>query len=337
MSLIVTPRQLAQRAELYHQLSQLTGAGIGLPKALEIQRRSPPGRAFRAPLALLLGRLAEGATFAEAMRSTGRWMPSFDLALLEAGEKSGRLPDCFKLLSDYYTERSRLLRQVISDLGYPVFLVHFAILIGPFPELFLGNFTPGALAAYFAQTLGVLAPIYAVVFFLLYATQGRHGEDWRARVEQIVRRIPLCGAARRCLALSRLAAALEALLMAGVPVIQAWELAAAASGSPALRREVLRWRPAVEAGLPPSDAVSASAEFPELFASMYHTGEISGQLDDSLIHLRSLYHEEGTRKLRAFSEWTPKIVYFGVMLMVAYKVISFWSGYYGGMSNADNF
>jgi type II secretory pathway component PulF len=61
-------------------------------------------------------------------------------------------------------------------------------------------------------------------------------------VERTLRWVPILGKARQDLALARLAAALEALLNAGVPIIGAWELAATASGSPALRRTVLTWR-----------------------------------------------------------------------------------------------
>ena len=42
MPLIITPRQFTQRAELYHQLNQLTSAGIPIVRALEQIKRSPP-------------------------------------------------------------------------------------------------------------------------------------------------------------------------------------------------------------------------------------------------------------------------------------------------------
>ena len=123
----------------------------------------------------------------------------------------------------------------------------------------------------------------------------------------------------RCLArraipwrLSRLAAALEALLNAGVTIIQAWEMAATASGSPAILKAVLAWKPQVEAGQTPSEAVNASSQFPELFANLYHSGEISGQLDDSLRRLRDYYQEEGTRKLHLLAQWVPRFIYFVV-------------------------
>src|SRR5438876_3800178 len=166
MGLVVTPRQLAQRAELYHQLSQLLDAGIGLPQALEVLHRSPPVRSFRAPLARLIHHLQQGATFSQAVDAVEGWVPTFDAALLEAGEKSGRLPQCFKLLAQYYTERCQLARQVIHDLSYPLFLFHFAIFIGPFPDLFVN----GNVVAYATKTLGVLAPLYAVTAIIIFAS-----------------------------------------------------------------------------------------------------------------------------------------------------------------------
>src|SRR5262245_44612453 len=116
MSLLVTPRQLSQSAELYQQLSQLTAACIGLPQAVQSQRRSPPARPFRAPLSLVTERLADGSTFYEALVTTGRWLPAFDGALLNAGERSGRLPDCFRLLAGHYENSAALVRKMISSL-----------------------------------------------------------------------------------------------------------------------------------------------------------------------------------------------------------------------------
>src|SRR5436190_418415 len=82
----------------------------------------------------------------------------FDIALIEAGEQSGRLEACLQLLADYYRDRAQLARQVISDLAYPVALFHFAIFIFPFAQFF----TSGNWRAYLLQTFGVLIPIYAV-------------------------------------------------------------------------------------------------------------------------------------------------------------------------------
>ena len=329
MALVITPRQLANRSELYYQLAQLTDAGIGLIQAIDTLRRSPPSRSFSLPLTQILQSLQQGDLFARAVQATGTWIPTFDGALLEAGEKSGRLPQCFRLLASYYAERSQLARQVINDLTYPLFLFHFAIFIGPAPELFLS----GNVMGYLSKVLGILVPIYIVVAVILVASQGSRGETWRALMEVITRPVPLLGPARRALALSRLASALEALINAGVPIIEAWELAAGASGSPALRRAILSWRPAIMSGTTPGEALRKTSAFPELFANMYNTGETSGKLDDSLLRLRNYYQEEGSRKLRTFSQWVPKIIYFAIVIMIAYRVVSFYTNYFNQIGN----
>jgi type II secretory pathway component PulF len=333
MALMFMPGGFSRRAEFYYQLAQLTSAGLGLVAALEQLKANPPARSFRRPVSLMLQQLAQGYTLTDSLQNTGSWVPEFDTALLQAGEQSGRLDLVFGLLASYYEDRARMARQIISDLMYPVFLFHFAIFILPFAQLF----TTGNWAPYLRKTVGVLVPIYAVVVAVIYLAQSRHGETWRAWVERLIRPIPVLGTARYYLALSRLAAALESLLAAGVTIIEAWELAAGASGSPALRRTVLGWRPLVRGGQTPAEVVTASGRFPSLFSSQYNSGEISGSLEQTLQRLHRYYREEGSRKLHALAQWTPKFVFLLVALMIAYNVIQFYSGHFKQIRDAGGF
>lgn len=326
MVLILTPAQFARRSDFYHQMAALTSAGLGLIAALQHLERSPPDRSFREPIRNLLAELTAGCTFAESLRRLRhRWLPEFDVALLEAGEKSGRLDACFRLLAKYYNDRAKLARELIADLLYPAFLFHFAVFITPFPRFFAS----GDSVWYLERTFGVLLPLYALVALVVYVGQGAHGELWRSLVERVLRPVPVLGVARRDLALGRLAAALGALLDAGVTVIEAWELAGAASGSPALRRTILAWRPDVQGGRTPSEAIMESRFFPDVFSSQYAAGEISGKLDETLKRLHAYYEEEGSRKLHAVARWLPRAVYLLIMLAIAYNIIRFYMGYFG--------
>jgi protein transport protein HofC len=333
MPLIVTPRQLEHRAELYHQLAALTSAGIGLIAGVDMVRQAPAGRFLRKPLDRVHQALEQGATFSDALATGQRaWLPTFDLALLDAGEKSGRLDRCFRLLSDYYTERARLARQILSELAYPAFILHFAILIFP-TSLLVRLVWQGDVTGFVTAKLALLVPFYLVIGLGVYAAQSsRHGW-WRSVLEWVLRKVPLLGKARANLALARLSMALESLLSAGVSIIEAWPLAAAASGSPALRRAVLGWNSNVLAGQTPAEAVRESGAFPDLFTNLYSTGEISGQLDDTLARLHRHYAEEGSRQLRLVAQWTPRLVYFAVVLLIAYQVVSFWSGYFSQIND----
>jgi len=336
MPLIVTPGQFNHRAELYHQLAQLTSAGIGVVPALEQIRRNPPAASFRGPIQHFLDELANGRTLAESLQHGG-WLPVFDTALIDAGERSGRLDASFRLLADYYNDRARVTKQVISQLIYPVGLVHFAVLIFMIVLPFAYSQFNASLVWLFVKAALVLAPLYGVVALMIYALQGKHGEQWRARIESLLRPIPILGTARHYLALSRLAAALEALISAGVNIVDAWSLAATASGSPAFRRAVATWKPQMTAGRTPAELVRAGPLFPETFANLYASGEVSGKLDETLRRLYAYYQEEGTAKLQAFATWVPRLIYFLVVLFIAYFIIQFWLGYFNQISNATNF
>jgi type IV pilus assembly protein PilC len=335
MPLIVTPRQFTQRAELYHQLGQLTAAGIPIVRALEQIKRNPPAPSFHEPLQRLLDELARGATLAGSLQALD-WLPAFDLALIGAGEQSGRLDTCFRMLADYYNDRARVIKQVISQLIYPVGLIHFAAFIFFIVLPFAASQFNASLLFLFAKAALILSPFYGAVALMIYATQSKHGENWRAGIESLLRPVPILGTARHYLALSRLAAALEALISAGVNIFEAWDLAATASGSPALRRAVAAWKPRVVAGQMPSEAVRLCPLFPGTFANLYASGEVSGKLDDSLRQISRIYNEDGTRKLNAFATWMPRLVYILVALLIAYKVIQFWSGLYGPHSDLSN-
>jgi type II secretory pathway component PulF len=152
-------------------------------------------------------------------------------------------------------------------------------------------------------------------------------------METILRPVPLLGTALRYLALSRLTAALEALINAGVNIIQAWDLAANASGSPALRRAVAAMKPEVVAGRTPAEVLREHSIFPELFTNLYASGEVSGKLDETLLRLYTHYQEEGAFKLQAFAQWLPRLIYGLVAAMIAYYVIQFYTGYFNQISN----
>jgi type IV pilus assembly protein PilC len=332
MSFIVTPRQFSQRAEFYHQLAQLTSAGIGLLPALEQLKRNPPGSSYREPIQRLLNELAQGRTFTASLQQLDGWLPEFDIALIDAGERSGRLDACFRLLADYYNDQARIRKQMITPLLYPVGLVHFAALVFIVVLPFAKSQFNASIPLLLVKAVLALAPFYLATAFVIYATHSRHGEKWRALIESSVRRIPILGTARHYLGIARFAAALEALISAGVNIVQAFDLAGNASGSLAVRRAVADMKPEVAAGKTPAEAMRKRSVFPDLFTNLYASGEVSGKLDETLKRLYAHYQEEGTHKLQMFAQWLPRLIYMLVAGMVAYNVIKFWTGYFQQIS-----
>jgi type IV pilus assembly protein PilC len=133
------------------------------------------------------------------------------------------------------------------------------------------------------------------------------------------------------LTLARLSSALDALTNSGVSVVKSWELAAAACGSPRLKREILQWTPQLESGLTPAEMVGQIGYFPEIFTNLYQTAEMSGKLDEALVRLHTYFEEEGFQTLRTFTRILNFVIYGSVAVLVGIYVVRFWVNYYGGL------
>lgn len=328
--MIATPRQMERRAEFYHQVGMMTEAGLSLVQSLQSLNRAKVFRSLARQISQLIDRLEQGTTFAESAAGIRGWLPAFDLALLDSGERSGRLDVCFRLLSEFYRQRAQATREVIRQLIYPALVVHvavFSLAVANAPQQILS----GEIGAYLWSVGSVLLPIYLLGLAAVYIAQGSHGFAVRSLLEKVFGFVPLLGKARRCLSLSRLCLALEALLSAGTPMARAWTLAADASGSPRIQKAVQPFESAVEGGQTPGELLNHLRCFPDMFVSLYQSGEVSGRLDENLERLRIHYQEEGFCKLRLFAVWLPRMIYFFVLAVAAYFIVQFWVRYYEGI------
>ncbi len=328
-----TPAELNRRAELYTQLATTIAAGMPLIQALDLAGRNNSLRSSRKTIQALVIHLRAGHTFGDSMGKVQGWMPEFDVALLAAGEASGRLDDSFKLLGRYYASRAKIIRDTISDLTTTMLTLHVFLLI--FPLGLFVSCASGFMDNNYAQCipfllekLAVFGTLYGVILFFIFAGGSRRGESWRAIAESIFQMVPLLGTAVKYLALARLASALDALSNAGVSVVKSWELAAAASGSPQLKREISEYSPQLETGLTPAEMTQQIRYFPEMFAQLYATAEISGKIDETLVRLHTYYEAEGFRILQMFTRILNRTIYFVLVIIIAYKVISFYAAHF---------
>ncbi|MBI1840004.1 MAG: type II secretion system F family protein [Verrucomicrobia bacterium] len=326
--MIVSPQQLNRRARFYRELAQMTEVGMSLHVALKTMQRHARSGDTRQAIDSLLVSLDQGNSFHSAMMSAKNWLPSFDVALLGAGEQSGTLPACFTKLAGYYEERGRLLRQMLASLAYPFFLIHMAVLV--FPISSLQNLVQeGSIVGFVIKKFLIIVPLYIVVGIVAFLSQSTRGGGVRAVLDAVFNVVPFLGAARRSLSMARLCLSLEALINAGTNIISAWELAGAACGSPRLERAINAFRPQLESGTTPSEVVGMSHAFPEEFVSQYHSAELSGKTDETLTRLHKYYEECGKRESRAAVVAAGALVFGAVMISVAYQIIQFWMNYFG--------
>jgi type IV pilus assembly protein PilC len=336
---MTTPGQLKRRGQLYQQLAAMIAAGTPLIQALEMAGRNRSLAGSRRMILALIAGLKEGRTFTDSMRQVSGWMPEFDVALLSAGEASGRLDNSFKLLGRYYDKRATIIRDTAGRLMITFVTLHVFLVIAPL--FLLVNFVLGIVngqyllcLAFIIEKIIVFGLLYGFIFLSVFSTEGNRGEGWRSFMEGIYSLVPVLRTAVKYLALARMSSALNALLDAGVDTVKSWELAAAASGSPHLKREILRWTPQLKHGTTPADMVSQIRYFPEMFTNLYHSAELSGKHDETLERLHIYFEDEGFSKLQTFAMILNFTIYFTIALIIAIFVIQTYVGYFNNLLNS---
>lgn len=120
----------------------------------------------------------------------------------------------------------------------------------------------------------------------------KKSQTFRDRVDTWLLKVPLVGTLMYKSAVARYARTLSTTFAAGVPLVDALESVAGATGNIVFKRAVLRIRQDVSTGMQLNFAMRTSGVFPNMAIQMAAIGEESGALDDMLDKVASFYEDE---------------------------------------------
>ena len=287
----------AQLCELTRQLATLTGAGIALVDALATLERQLVEPALRNLLVGVRGALAEGLGLARSLARQGGVFSALYCALVEAGERSGRLAQVLERLADHLEQVQRQQHKARTALIYPCVLmgVSLAVVVG------LMSFVVPKLTEQFAhsgQSLPLItrlligtseALVLAGPWLLGAGVLGAVGvarllrqPHWCLRRDDLLLRLPRIGALLRVLESARLSRSLAILAGSGVPLLEALQVATATLENRRIRLAMERVQGDVQSGVSLHRALDASGQFPPMLLNMVASGEASGTLPDML-------------------------------------------------------
>ena len=208
---------VGKRAAFYHDLSVLLEAGIPILRSLDTVTNGLQGR-LKEVFSDVRKSVSEGDSISDSMVKHKKVFGELDVMLVQTAEMSGNLPECFRLLTNWYEYRNRLMRIIKTGLFLPLLVLHIAAFIIPFLDTPLGDMTLGG---YFFQVLKVLALFYISFLALLVSYKLiRKNRGLSKLLDAFILRIPILGRGIWHLSISKYCRAFNMLYKAGVPITQ---------------------------------------------------------------------------------------------------------------------
>ena len=282
------------RSRLYEELAALLKAGLPLADALESTLRGTRNTRIATLLAGVRDRVREGQSFGEAMDAAGGSMSGYERAMLDAGVRGGSLPECLERLGNYFDGQHRAAERLRSALVYPAIVLGlsvviaagmFGVVLPTLSTLFAESRMDLPWATRLLMGAGVWVGRWGLVAVLLLGVVGwlamaraRGKSELLLRWDRRTFSLPVIGALLRSLASARFAGTLSMLSRGGVPLVEAFTLAGAATGSRWLAALAAEGAERIRHGDPMSSVVATMPPLAEGLPEWIQAGETSGDV-----------------------------------------------------------
>jgi general secretion pathway protein F len=316
----------SQRTELFSQLSTLEGAGVPADRALKTIAASSTGQlALRAGQAAIA--IGNGHSVAAAGKHVGLFT-AFETNLLQAVMHAGSPESVYRRLARYYDRRVQHRRKVKTKLILPVLLLVMAIFISPLPQLVVGEISA---EVYLMRTLGVCLLLAFIPYVLKQLPiwlresrlQGNNAGDW---IASLIMHLPLSGSVQVRRNRTQFLQVLCLLLQAGIPVFDAVPLAASTVPDNRIRKDFEAILGRLQSGLSLSDALSQSAYFDGSAVLVTAAGEATGDAGEVICCYAESEYQHLQKFDDEFATWLPRLLYFAVLLLMAWGIVSSMPG-----------
>lgn len=300
----ITPKKLAL---LSSQLAITQKAGLPLVRALHLIAENEGDPHLRSILEDAADDVRSGHTLADALQHRAPKLPTAFLETIRAGEASGTLAESFTRLKAYYEQSAAVAARVSTAMVYPAILVLAAIAVitlimvfavPVFEESFsaMGSALPGptrfliavsrflsgnALLLLAAAAIGILG------LLLLGKTDGG-----RRGFARLALTLPALGPVNRMNAAARFASTLSAMLAAGLPLVQAARITAAAADNLLIAEDLHIAIQGVVEGRTLARGLQRSKYLPRLLVELTAVGEETGNLEETLTVAAAYYTRE---------------------------------------------
>lgn len=290
------------------QMATMMKAGVPLLQSFDIIGEGFDNPNMRKLVDELKQEVAAGNSFAASLRKKPRYFDDLYCNLVDSGEQSGALETLLDRVATYKEKTEALKAKIKKAMNYPIAVIVVAVIVSAillikvvpqFQEVF-ANF--GAeLPAFTLMVIGLSELLQEWWLIVLLALGGtayllgnmhKRSEKFRNWVDRSVLKLPIVGDIIYKSSVARFARTLSTTFAAGVPLVDALDSVAGATGNVVFRNATMKVKGDVSSGMQLNFSMRTTGAFPTMAVQMTAIGEESGSLDEMLGKVATFYEDE---------------------------------------------
>lgn len=290
------------------QMATMMKAGVPLIQSFDIVADGLENPSLRELIIEIKNDVAAGNNFAGALRKHPKYFDDLFCNLVDSGEKSGALETMLDRVALYLEKTETLKKKVKKAMTYPISVVVVALIVTTillikvvpqFQDMFEGF---GAELPVFTQfVVGIsewmqewwlIFLLGIVAFVFAFKEVKQRSEAFRNGLDKFMLKVPIVGDIIDKSSVARFARVLSTTFAAGVPLVDALDSVAGATGNVVFKDAVLKIRDDVASGTQLQFSMKSTGVFPTMAVQMVAIGEESGALDTMLDKVATHFEEE---------------------------------------------
>ncbi len=322
------------------QLATMLAAGIPLVQAFEIVGNGHEKASMQKLILDVKADVEGGTSLHEALAKHPLYFDDLYVNLVEAGEQAGALESLLDKVATYKEKTEALKKKVKKALFYPAAVLVVAVIvtvvllvfvIPQFESLYKGfgadlpAFTQMVIGlSRFVQHDGVYVAVVLGAAAWAFAYFKKRSKAMREFLDRVVLKLPVIGPILNKAAIARYARTLSTMFAAGVPLVEALESVAGATGNIVYESAVLKMRDEVATGQRLQRAMESTGLFPNMVNQMIAVGEESGSLDEMSGKVATFYEAEVDNAVDAMSSLLEPLIMVILGVLVGGLVIAMY-------------
>ena len=301
----VTPKDIAL---ITRQIATMLMAGVPLIQSVEMIASGAKNKSVAKLMEGIADDVKAGIPLSQALRKHPRYFDDLYCDLVASGEQSGALDKIFDRVALYKEKAEALKSKIKKAMFYPIAVLVVAVIVTSILLIFvvpqfqdIFNGFGAELPGFTLMVIGIsefMQEYWWIILIAIIATGFAYKEallkskKLRDANDRAILKLPVIGMILNKAAVARYARTLSTTFAAGVPLVDALDSAAGASGNAVYRYAILEIKAEVSSGNLMNWAMRNSKIFPDMVIQMVAIGEESGSLDGMLAKVATIYEQE---------------------------------------------